>query len=219
MEKRKTKPWPGFFVAIEGPDGVGKSTLVKELCKRFEAAQFALPSFTYLGPVLRASFSGEHQLQAWERLAMFTADRIACFHTQIKPALDDGRCVITDRYVLSNLIYQTVDLANEYEDAWLGPKNADLEWLRQSCWRSPSPDFTVILDLDPEVARERMAERGELDGYDANIERQRQVRRRFQCSYPRGRHSFVSVDCGPEELAERAARLLRMQMRDVGFTP
>lgn len=74
---------------------------------------------------------------------LFAADRADHVATEVRPALADGRTVVCDRYLLSSLVYQGLDL--------------DLEWVRTINRAAERPDLTVFVDVSAEHAIERMA--------------------------------------------------------------
>jgi dTMP kinase len=88
----------------------------------------------------------------WASLALlFAADRLDHVAREIEPALARGVCVISDRYDLSSLIYQsaTAPVGDEV-----------LPWIRALNLRARRPDLTLVLDISAEVAAERRKARG-----------------------------------------------------------
>jgi dTMP kinase len=103
-----------------------------------------------------------------EMTVMFTADRLVHMETSVRPALDLGFAVISDRHKLSTLVYQTVNGA----DPELIEKLVSIP--------QPQPDLTIILDLKPEIARARLQARNpELDSYERNLEKQTRMRQLY----------------------------------------
>ena len=102
----------GRFVAIEGPNGVGKTTVAAQLAERLSATSPAgvhlttEPSDTPLGRLLRKA---ETTLTGRALALAVAADRYAHVETEIIPQLDAGRWVISDRYVQSSLVLQRID--------------------------------------------------------------------------------------------------------------
>src|SRR5262245_57843038 len=102
-----------LFSAIDGSNGVGKTTVVRLLgyqqAQRDTARPVHLatePTGTVLGQLLRAS---ESVLQGRALALALAADRADHLESEIIPALDAGRHVITDRYVQSSLVLQRID--------------------------------------------------------------------------------------------------------------
>ncbi|MCK7624180.1 dTMP kinase [Streptomyces sp. RS10V-4] len=146
----------GFFIALEGGDGAGKSTQVEALAewirgKGHEVVVTREPGATAIGKRLRSiildvSTSG---LSDRAEALMFAADRADHVDSVIRPALERGAVVITDRYVDSSVAYQGA-----------GRNLAPTEIARINRWATGGlvPHLTVLLDIAPETARERFTE-------------------------------------------------------------
>lgn len=143
----------GFFIAVEGGDGSGKSTQVSRLGSWLARRGLSVvttcePGGTRVGQRLRqVLLHGEHVAPRAEAL-LFAADRAHHVETLVRPALQRGQVVVTDRYVDSTLAYQG------------GGRGLDVAALASiSAWASEGlvPDLTVLLDLDPVVASRRAA--------------------------------------------------------------
>ncbi|MFJ9411837.1 dTMP kinase [Streptomyces sp. NPDC101393] len=146
----------GFFIALEGGDGAGKSTQVEALAewirsKGHEVVVTREPGATAIGKRLRSiildvSTSG---LSDRAEALMFAADRAEHVDSVIRPALERGAIVITDRYIDSSVAYQGA-----------GRNLAPTEIARISRWATDGlvPHLTVLLDVSPDTARERFTE-------------------------------------------------------------
>lgn len=152
-------PARGVFIAIEGPDGSGKTTLAHGLSKFFDAHETFEPTQGSIGRILRDSLSGATPLLSSKAEALlFAADRQEHIEKTIKPILLRGEHVITDRYVVSSLVYQGAKLG----DAWVYAINKF----------AVIPDVTIVLSAPPEVAWERIVQRNKetarsLDHYES----------------------------------------------------
>lgn len=142
------------LIALEGGEGCGKSTQVERLAARLGAVQTREPGGTAVGAALRgllldpATETGAGLSDRAEALLM-AADRAQHVAEVIQPSLQEGRHVVTDRYVASSLAYQGYG------------RGLPLEELRElSTWASGGlmPDLTVLLDVPREVATARVAE-------------------------------------------------------------
>lgn len=139
----------GTFVSIDGPSGAGKSTVVRHLAQMLVATGAdvhvtAEPSNGPIGDLCRAlteSVTG-HALAC-----LYAADRYHHVETEIRPLIDAGKIVISDRYVPSALVMQRFD---GVDPAFLWQLNAEAD----------RPDLAVILEADPEVIAERLSDRG-----------------------------------------------------------
>ncbi|MFI6009826.1 dTMP kinase [Streptomyces sp. NPDC051243] len=146
----------GFFIALEGGDGAGKSTQAEALAewirgKGHEVVVTREPGATPVGKRLRSilldvSSAGlSHRAEA----LLYAADRAEHVDTVVRPALERGAVVISDRYVDSSVAYQGA-----------GRDLSPTEIARINRWATNglAPHLTVLLDVAPEVARERFTE-------------------------------------------------------------
>lgn len=142
--------WAGFFLVLDGIDGCGKSTQVKNLYNYFQNQNKKVhittePSQGDLGKILRKYLKDDQNPAALDAL-VFAADRIDHCHHEILPALTAGKLVISDRYRDSSYIFQSIQGLNE---------GISREWIESINKFSLTPDFTIIFDLDPDIALKR----------------------------------------------------------------
>lgn len=142
----------GLFIALEGGDGTGKSGALAHLVADLGAGDDLLathePGATPEGRLLRERLLRRDGLD-WTPMAellLIAADRAQHVERVIRPALDAGRMVITDRYVGSTLAYQ---------GAGRGIPEADIRALHALSTGDLWPDLTVVLDAPPELALRR----------------------------------------------------------------
>jgi dTMP kinase len=102
-----------FYIALEGPDGAGKTTQMKALADSFAAAdlEFALvrePGATDVGKQLREILLTGHadKLDGVTEALLFSADRRHTIRTIVRPALAEGKYVLSDRTYLTTLVFQ-----------------------------------------------------------------------------------------------------------------
>jgi len=147
----------GLFVVVEGPEGSGKSTLVSGLARRM--AEAGRPPLSVREPggtpvaesVRQALLDADHVVAPVAELFLFLAARADLTTQVIRPALEEGRVVLADRYTLSTEIYQAVGRGLDREVVAAG-NAAATGGLR--------PDLTIVLDLPPGVGHERQASSG-----------------------------------------------------------
>ncbi|MCQ4199940.1 dTMP kinase [Streptomyces coelicoflavus] len=146
----------GFFIALEGGDGAGKSTQAEALAewirgKGHEVVLTREPGATPVGKRLRSilldvSSAGlSHRAEA----LLYAADRAEHVDTVVRPALERGAVVVSDRYIDSSVAYQGA-----------GRDLSPTEIARINRWATNGlvPHLTVLLDVAPEAARERFTE-------------------------------------------------------------
>ncbi|MFE3269756.1 dTMP kinase [Streptomyces sp. NPDC059215] len=146
----------GFFIALEGGDGAGKSTQAEALAewiraKGHEVVVTREPGATPVGKRLRSilldvSSAGlSHRAEA----LLYAADRAEHVDTVVRPALERGAVVVSDRYIDSSVAYQGA-----------GRDLSPTEVARINRWATDGlvPHLTVLLDVSPEAARERFTE-------------------------------------------------------------
>ncbi|WP_371603484.1 dTMP kinase [Streptomyces sp. NBC_01220] len=146
----------GFFLALEGGDGAGKSTQVEALAewiraKGHEVVVTREPGATPVGKRLRSILLDVSSAGLSNRAEalLYAADRAEHVDSVVRPALERGAIVISDRYIDSSVAYQGA-----------GRDLAPTEIARISRWATSGlvPHLTVLLDVDPQTARERFTE-------------------------------------------------------------
>jgi len=149
--------YPGWFVAVEGGDGAGKSTQIAALAtwlrgRGFEVVTTREPGGTPLGEKVRdlVLHAREHQLGARAEALLFAADRADHMENVVRPALERGAIVLTDRHVDSSVAYQS---------GGRGLPAEEVVALSAFATEGVRPDLVVLLDLDPAIARARREER------------------------------------------------------------
>ncbi len=145
----------GVFIAFEGGEGAGKSTRALALAGRLRAVGHDVvlthePGDSRIGPLIRAILldPANAGLDARAEALLYAADRAEHVASVVRPALDRGAVVVTDRYIDSSIAYQGVARG-------LGAETiADLSRFATG---GLLPDLTVVLDLPPTVGSSRLA--------------------------------------------------------------
>jgi dTMP kinase len=139
----------GMFVTVDGPSGAGKSTIVHHLAQLLvaggeEVHVTAEPSKGPIGDLCREL---TETLTGHALACLYAADRYHHVETEVRPNIEAGRTVISDRYIPSGLVMQRFD-------------GIDSSFLWQINAEADRPDLAVILEADPEVISQRLTERG-----------------------------------------------------------
>ena len=148
----------GTFITFEGPEGGGKSTHIRRLAERLKSLGHQVlltrePGGTPTGEAIRGILQHEHTGEAIcpeAELLLFEASRAQLVRTVILPAIQRGTWVLCDRFADSTAAYQGYG------------RGFDLDTilkLNQHAMGECVPGLTLLMDLDVEAGRERMAQR------------------------------------------------------------
>lgn len=149
----------GFFVAVDGPNGVGKTTLIESIAAELIAQNCNVcitrePSKTELGSYLRKYAESNTGISL---ACMVAADRYAHLEKEIIPALNDGKIVITDRYLLSSLILQVMD-------------GVSTDYIMRVNSEIIAPDLQLAVFADQNTLQKRLSERKELTRFEEGFQ-------------------------------------------------
>ena len=142
----------GKFIALEGIDGSGTTTQSRLLTDKLKARDLevtltAEPSDGPIGKVIRDVLKGNIQTPANALALLFAADRVEHYDSLIRPTLEKGSWVVSDRYLMSSIVYQSI--------------NSDSDWVRFINNRVSVPDINILLDLPVDKALSRLEKRGD----------------------------------------------------------
>jgi len=157
--------FPGLFVVVEGIDGCGSTTHAKLLAKAIknrgpEVVLTCEPSTGPIGSLIRQVLqrrlfvpdaTGPRSFASSTMALLFAADRMDHLDSTVAPALRAGSVVVSDRYDLSSLAYQSVTAHNGSES---------IPWIRGLNAQAFRPDVTIVIDVPAEVAEARRLARG-----------------------------------------------------------
>jgi dTMP kinase len=149
---------PPVYIALEGPEGCGKSTQAKRLADAIGALLTRETGGTAIGERLRTILHDVTvtELDARAESLIVAADRAQHVAEVVRPALDAGTHVVSDRTVYSSLAYQGYGRELPIEE--LRRIN---DWAIRSTW----PDLVVLLDVSTKVIANRMRSR-QLDRFE-----------------------------------------------------
>lgn len=199
-------PWPGFFVVFEGPDSVGKTTLLNRVARTMVPGRLKWcppiietcePSYSSVGKKIRELLQAGTPSK--DLLDLFLEDRKLHVEQEILPALNAGNLVLCDRYKYSTIAYQSLQ----------GHPIEKLIELNQSF---PVPDVTFILYLsDPKEVEKRLMREEQNECFDT-IEYFWWVQRNYyRIPWLLPHETFVPLDAflPPEELVVQVWRTIK----------
>lgn len=193
----------GYFISFEGIDRSGKSTQASVLAERLgdRALLVREPGGTILSERVRGILKDpEIPLSPRAEALLFAAARADLVAGVIRPALDEGRVVIADRYIDSSLAYQGVAR---------GLGSEEIERLNRWAADELMPHLTVLIEVDAEVAVSRGAE--ENDRFEnEGVGFQRLVAEAYAELAERSPDRIVRIDGnrGPDSVAVDVAELI-----------
>ncbi|OGR09220.1 MAG: dTMP kinase [Deltaproteobacteria bacterium RIFOXYB12_FULL_58_9] len=141
----------GFLITLEGIDGAGTTTHAAILARRLRAAGVAThttaePSTGPIGVLIRRVLTRQTEMSERALAMLFAADRLDHLDREIQPHLDLGEVVLSDRYLMSSLAYQSI--------------TNPLDWVATLNNQALRPDATLYLQLSAETAARRRTARG-----------------------------------------------------------
>jgi dTMP kinase len=179
-----------MFFSFDGLDGTGKTTQIDLFVDWLRAAGHDVvrcvdPGSTPLGERVRAILLGhEVPICRTSEMLLFMAARAQMVEDRIRPAIEAGNVVVSDRYLLANLVYQ----------GYAG--GLDVETIRaigETATGGLQPTLTFVLDLAPEAAADRMQR--ELDRMESQgDEFQRRLRAGFLAEAAQHPQQIVVID-------------------------
>ncbi len=152
----------GKLIVIEGVDGSGKATQSELLAKRLRAdnkqiLSISFPDYNNQSSLfVKMYLAGEFGASPGDvnpkaASTFFALDRFVSYHKGWKQDYLDGKIIIADRYVTSNMVHQASKIDDEEQ------KNEFLDWLSDleyNIYSLPQPDCVVFLDMPPEYCKQ-----------------------------------------------------------------
>jgi dTMP kinase len=150
-----SRSWPGFFLSLDGVDGAGKSTQMKLLADWLRSQGHAVttcrdPGGTHAGDRIRQVLldRATGAISPLTETFLYMASRCQLVDEIIRPALERGDIVISDRFVLSTVVYQ----------GHAGSLDAQMCWeLGSIATRQTLPQLTLVFDMPVSAAQARKA--------------------------------------------------------------
>lgn len=196
----------GWLIALEGVDGAGKTTQARLLTKWLgavgvKAVYTCEPTGGPLGRLVRKHLGGGLRFSEETVALLFAADRLEHLSKVIRPALEKGLTVVSDRYLHSSIAYQSATTGRP-------------RWVEQINSLAPEPDLSIFLDLPVENALERLkVRRSEIYEREKFL---RSVRRQYLRLVRSGRMVLVDGVGSKREVAERVAGQVKRSILRAG---
>jgi dTMP kinase len=174
----------GKFITFEGIDGSGKSTQLRMLASELRVRGLNVlstcePGGTPLGRRLREAFlETEENVAPLAELLLFAADRAQHVNFLVKPALEEGKIVVSDRYA---------DATVAYQGAGRGFSESIINQIIEFATGGLKPDLTLFFDLPIEQALRRTALRNEAG------EQKNRMDRETTAFYERVRGAYLTI--------------------------
>jgi dTMP kinase len=153
----------GFLVVFEGIGGSGKSTLARRLGEGLHAAGWAVratrePGGTELGSAIRTILLRQGGApDPWAEAFLFEADRAQTYSEVLRPSLEAGAIVISDRGPLGTIAYQGYGRALDL---------SLIDAMSETAWRGLKADLVFVVDVEPRLGLARKRASQEDDRFD-----------------------------------------------------
>ena len=198
-----------MFITLDGGDGCGKSTQIRLLAEKLQSQGHKVvccrdPGSTPLGDAVRNILLNRHELHITDmtEVFLFTAARAQLVREVIRPALQAGKIVLSDRFLLSTFVYQC------YAG---GVPTEVLESISTAAVGETLPDLGIVLDIPYEIAVQRVGDRAAPDRMECKGEDyHRRVREgflKYAAAQP-CRYVVIDATLSPDEVAEAIGNLV-----------
>lgn len=151
----------GYFLTLEGPDGSGKSTVAERLLKELNGLGYEVvltrePGGTEIGEDIREILLSNRNSEMCSRTEalLYAASRAQHVSEKIRPAIEAGKIVISDRFVYSSLAYQGIARGLGVDEV-MG--------INEFAMDKMYPDRVIFFDISPEITLKRKTIGRELD--------------------------------------------------------
>lgn len=207
-----------MFIAIDGGDGSGKGVQIGLLktwleANNHDAVYFRDPGDTQLGEAIRSLLLDRKELDISPsaEAALFMASRAQLVHEKIRPALEAGKIVLVDRYLLSTVVYQGyANMASEDQIAQIWKIGAVFA-------QGVLPDLTFILDCPASVSaqrlnrpKDRIEEKG--SGFHERVAEGYRQAARSWTAYAPGKVCVLDATMTPEVISRQIIDALQTQL-------
>ena len=203
-----------MFITLDGGDGCGKSTQLRLLAEKLQSLGDQVvccrdPGSTPLGDAVRNILLNRQELHIADmtEVFLFMAARSQLVREVIRPALEDNKIVLADRFLISTLVYQ----------CYAGSVPAEvLEPISAAAIGTTLPDLGIVLDIPYEMAVQRIGHRAAPDRMECKGEAyHRRVREGFlkYAAAEPNRYAVIDATPSPKEVAESIWKIVSSTLR------
>ncbi|WP_159547821.1 dTMP kinase [Streptococcus halichoeri] len=190
----------GLLITVEGPDGAGKTSVLQEilpLLNTLLAGQLVTsrePGGVVIAEAIREVILdlNHSAMDAKTELLLYIAARRQHMVEKVKPALEQGQCVIMDRFIDSSVAYQGYGRGLDIEA---------IQWLNHYATDGRLPDLTLYFDVPSDIGLSRISQNGQREVNRLDLEQlelHQQVRAGYQAlakAYP---ERIVTIDASQD---------------------
>ncbi len=204
----KKNNYSGLFIAFEGLDGSGshiQSSLLSGILKKegYRVCLTKEPTHGLIGGLIKAQITGEWKATQECLQLLFAADRAKHLESDIIPSLENGKIVITDRYVFSTVAYGSVEIKNT-------------KWLEDINREFILPDIVFLLKVSPKICAMRLRKsRNEIVLYP-NEEKLKKVWEVYRDLV--GRYKNIYVIDGERDEMEIMDEIIKITYKKLGIS-
>ena len=199
-----------MFITFEGIEGSGKSTQIQMLKEFFEKKSLKAfftkePGSSEIGKEIRSILlNKENKIYPQTEIFLIFADRVQHVQEIIKPNLNEGKIVVSDRYYDSSVAYQGQREGIRKIEIYELIENLDL----------PTPDITFLLDLPANVGLKRAKNRASLDRFESEeISFHEGVRQNYLDLHEQNLERIVKIDAtqSPNEIFSNIIKKIKIE--------
>lgn len=190
----------GIFVSFEGPNGVGKSSLIDGVADQltllnFDTVKTKEPTLSPLGQFVRAT---EEHYQGRILACLVAADRYFHLESEVLPTIGDSKIVLSDRYIESSLALQRLD-------------GLDIEFIWSFNSQICIPDLSLILTAPVEILEHRLSQRSSFGRFERTKSRIEKLNYYLEAAEFLSKHGFniLLLDNGATPLNQNIKRVVQ----------
>lgn len=203
----------GIFITFEGPDGAGKSTIISMVARQLKNALLTRePGGIEIAEQIRRVILDRENTAMDPRTEalLYAAARRQHLVERVKPALEEGKIVLCDRFVDSSLAYQGYARGLGIEEVWT---------INQFAIEQMMPDITIYFDIEPEIGLKRINQNKgrEINRLDLeDLEFHQKVREGYHILLERFSNRMVKINAAEsiEEVFQKTLQMIEKRLAE-----